>query len=203
MKLKRCFDLITALIAFLALLPVMSVTALLVRIKLGSPVFFVQVRPGLHAKPFRIYKFRTMTDSRDKNGHLLPEEERLVPFGMFLRRYSLDELPQLLNVIKGDLSLVGPRPLLMSYISKYTAEQARRHEVRPGITGWAQINGRNNLTWEEKFGMDVWYVDHQSLWLDLNILLKTVSKVIHSEGISQQGHVTMPVFEGEKTNGTV
>ncbi|TMV47505.1 sugar transferase [Paenibacillus mesophilus] len=203
MRLKRCFDLVTSLIAFLVLLPIMAVTAILVRIKLGSPVLFTQVRPGLHAKPFRIYKFRTMADLRDKDGQLLPEEQRTVPFGTFLRRFSLDELPQLYNVIKGDLSLVGPRPLLMKYVPIYSAEQARRHEVRPGITGWAQINGRNRLTWEEKFALDVWYVDHRSFLLDLLILCKTVLKVFRSEDVNHSGHVTMHEFQGNSQKRAV
>jgi sugar transferase EpsL len=196
--LKRGFDFVVSLIALIILSPVMLITAILVRYKLGSPVIFKQQRPGLHGKPFYLYKFRTMTDERDENGKLLPDHLRLTPFGQFLRKYSLDELPQLLNVLKGDISLVGPRPLLMEYLELYTPEQARRHEVKPGITGWAQVNGRNAISWEEKFKLDVWYVDHQSFWLDLKILFLTAIKVFKSEGISHEGHVTMPFFKGEK-----
>jgi sugar transferase EpsL len=195
--LKRALDVVVALILLIILSPVILLVAVLVRIKLGSPVLFRQKRPGLYAIPFYIYKFRTMTDERDENGNLLPDNVRLLPFGRFLRKYSLDELPQLFNVLRGDLSLVGPRPLLMEYVSLYTKEQARRHEVRPGITGWAQVNGRNALTWEEKFILDVWYVDHQSFWLDIKILIMTFFKVIRSEDISSEGHATMPVFTGQ------
>lgn len=176
----------------------MLITAILVRYKLGSPVIFKQQRPGLHGKPFYLYKFRTMTDERDENGELLPDHLRLTPFGQFLQKFSLDELPQLFNVLKGDISLVGPRPLLMEYLELYTPEQARRHEVKPGITGWAQVNGRNAISWEEKFKLDVWYVDHQSFWLDLKILFLTVIQVLKSEGISHEGHVTMEKFTGTK-----
>jgi len=196
MILKRLFDLTISAILIIILLPVIALTAGLVRYKLGKPVLFKQQRPGLYGKPFYIYKFRTMTNERDVNGNLLPDEMRLTPFGKFLRKFSLDELPQLFNVVKGDLSLVGPRPLLMEYLPRYTKEQARRHEVRPGITGWAQVNGRNALTWEEKFKLDVWYVDNQSFWLDLKILWLTFLKVIRSEGINREGHVTMPEFKG-------
>lgn len=196
--LKRVFDLITSLVVLIILSPIVLITAILVRCKLGSPVLFKQQRPGLHGKPFYLYKFRTMTDERDENGELLPDHVRLTPFGQFLRKYSLDELPQLFNVLKGDISLVGPRPLLMEYLELYTPEQARRHEVKPGITGWAQVNGRNAISWEEKFELDVWYVDNQSFWLDLKILFLTVLKVLKSEGISQQGHVTMEKFTGTK-----
>ncbi len=196
MILKRLFDLTISAILIIILLPVIALTAVLVRYKLGKPVLFKQQRPGLYGKPFYIYKFRTMTNERDVNGNLLPDEMRLTPFGKFLRKFSLDELPQLFNVVKGDLSLVGPRPLLMEYLPRYTKEQARRHEVRPGITGWAQVNGRNALTWEEKFKLDVWYVDNQSFWLDLKILWLTFLKVIRSEGINREGHVTMPEFKG-------
>jgi sugar transferase EpsL len=176
----------------------MLVTAILVRYKLGSPVLFKQQRPGLHGKPFYLYKFRTMTEERDENGELLPDHLRLTPFGQFLRKYSLDELPQLFNVLKGDISLVGPRPLLMEYLELYTPEQARRHEVKPGITGWAQVNGRNAISWEEKFKLDVWYVDNRSFWLDLRILFLTVIKVFKLEGINHAGHVTMKKFTGTK-----
>ncbi|MDT3428806.1 sugar transferase EpsL [Paenibacillus forsythiae] len=194
--MKRVFDLAVSLALLLALSPVIAGTALLVRIKLGSPVLFRQRRPGLHGKPFDVYKFRTMTDERDDSGELLSDHIRLTPFGQFLRKYSLDELPQLWNVVRGDISLVGPRPLLMSYLQLYTEEQARRHLVKPGITGWAQVNGRNAISWEEKFRLDTWYVDHYSFALDLKILAMTLLKVIRSEGISSGNHVTMPVFQG-------
>ena len=196
MARKRLFDLISALIGLFILSPLLIITAILVRIKLGSPVLFKQQRPGLHAKPFYVYKFRTMTDQRDADGGLLPDEVRLTSFGKLLRRLSLDELPQLFNVVKGDLSLVGPRPLLMQYLPLYSPGQSRRHEVRPGITGWAQVNGRNAISWEEKFKLDVWYVDHQSFWLDLKILWMTFNKVFRREGISQDGQATMEAFKG-------
>lgn len=194
--LKRLFDLVIALLALFILAPVIGLVALLVHLKLGAPVLFRQQRPGLHGKPFTLYKFRTMTDARDAAGNLLPDSERLTPFGRFLRSTSLDELPELWNVIKGDMSLVGPRPLLMKYLDRYTPEQARRHEVKPGITGWAQINGRNTLTWEDKFKLDIWYVDHLSLALDLKILVLTLVKVFKREGISAIDHDTMPEFTG-------
>ena len=171
--------------------------ALLVRLKLGSPIFFRQQRPGLRGKPFTMYKFRTMRDVVDARGQPLPDGERLTRLGRFLRSSSLDELPELFNVLRGDMSLVGPRPLLMEYLSRYSPEQARRHEVKPGITGWAQINGRNAISWEKKFKLDVWYVDNRSFWLDLKILLMTVQKVFRREGISAVGEATMPRFEGE------
>jgi sugar transferase EpsL len=183
-------------LALLCLAPVLALVALLVRLKLGAPLLFRQQRPGLHGKPFTLYKFRTMTDARDAQGRRLPDAERLTPFGRFLRSTSLDELPELFNVLKGEMSLVGPRPLLMRYLDRYTPEQARRHAVKPGITGWAQVNGRNALTWEEKFALDVWYVDHQSLWLDVKILAMTVWQVLKREGISQPGHATMEEFRG-------
>ncbi len=195
---KRCFDYLLTIPGILIILPVVLITTLLVRLKIGSPVLFVQKRPGLGGTPFRIYKFRTMTDEKDQEGNLLPDAERLVPFGRFLRSTSLDELPELINVLKGDMSLVGPRPLLMEYMDRYTPEQARRHEVRPGITGWAQVNGRNALSWEEKFKLDVWYVDNQSFWLDIKILLMTVGKVFHREGISADGEATMQEFMGSE-----
>lgn len=176
--------------------PVIVILSILVRIKLGSPIIFKQVRPGLNGCPFQMYKFRTMTDERDANGDLLPDAVRLTSFGRFLRSTSLDELPELWNVLKGEMSLVGPRPLLMEYLPRYTTEQARRHKVSPGITGWAQINGRNAIGWDEKFKLDVWYVDNQSLWLDLKILLLTVKKVFVREGISAEGEATMPKFTG-------
>jgi len=167
---------------------------------LGSPVFFRQTRPGLHGKPFNLIKFRTMTNTKDHFGRLLPDSKRITKLGRFLRITSLDELPELWNVLKGDMSLVGPRPLLMEYLDKYTPEQARRHEVKPGITGWAQINGRNALSWEERFKMDVWYVDNQNLWLDLKILFLTIWKVLAREGISKPGHATMTKFSGTKAD---
>lgn len=194
--MKRTFDMLSALLGLIILSPVLFVTAISVRIKLGSPVLFKQQRPGLYAQPFYVYKFRTMTDQRDVDGKLLSDVVRLTSFGKLLRRLSLDELPQLLNVVKGDLSLVGPRPLLMQYLPLYSPEQARRHEVRPGITGWAQVNGRNAIGWEEKFKLDVWYVGHQSFLLDLKILWMTFNKVFKREGISQDGQATMEVFRG-------
>lgn len=197
-SVKRFFDFFTACMGLIILIPVLIVTAILVRTKLGSPILFKQQRPGLHAQPFYVYKFRTMTDQRDTDGRLLPDEVRLTQFGKMLRRLSLDEFPQLLNVFKGDLSLVGPRPLLMQYLPLYSPEQARRHEVRPGITGWAQVNGRNAISWEEKFTLDVWYVDHQSFLLDLKILWMTFNKVFKREGISQEGQATMEAFKGNE-----
>ncbi len=169
-----------------------------IRRKLGSPVLFIQQRPGLHGKPFRMVKFRTMTDARDAAGQLLPDAQRLTPFGCFLRASSLDELPELWNVMRGEMSLVGPRPLLMEYLPLYSPQQARRHEVRPGITGWAQVNGRNAISWADKFALDVWYVDHRSLWLDVRILWLTMRKVLVRDGISAAGEATMPRFEGDK-----
>jgi lipopolysaccharide/colanic/teichoic acid biosynthesis glycosyltransferase len=194
--MKRCFDLVVAVVALLALAVPLLVLVWLVRSKLGSPVLFRQVRPGLHGQPFEMVKFRTMTDERGADGALLPDAQRLTPFGRFLRASSLDELPELWNVIKGDMSLVGPRPLLMEYLPLYNPEQARRHEVCPGITGWAQVNGRNAISWEDKFALDVWYVDHRSLWLDLRILWMTVKKVLVRDGISAAGEATMTRFKG-------
>ncbi|MDQ6960749.1 MAG: sugar transferase [Mariprofundaceae bacterium] len=194
--MKRFFDLFVALTLLLLLLPFIALTALLIRWHMGSPVLFQQQRPGLHAKPFYIYKFRTMNDAHDNNGKLLPDAERLTRLGRFLRKLSLDELPQLFNVVKGELSLVGPRPLLMEYLPLYSSEQARRHAVKPGMTGWAQVNGRNAVSWEDKFEYDVWYVDHQSFRLDMRIMWMTLIKVWRSEGISQDGHVTMEKFKG-------
>lgn len=196
---KRLFDVIASAVLLIVLSPLMLVIAALVWANAGSPVIFKQVRPGLHGRPFTMYKFRTMTDARDENGRLLPDEQRLTKFGRFLRSTSLDELPELFNVLKGDMSLVGPRPLLMEYLPLYTPEQARRHEVRPGITGWAQVNGRNAISWEEKFKYDVWYVDNWSLWLDLKILFMTIVAVLRRNGISAEGHATMPVFRGQET----
>ncbi len=200
--LKRLFDFLMALFGLVALSPVLAILAWQIRKKLGSPVLFRQTRPGLHGKPFQMVKFRTMRDAIGPDGQPLPDAERMTPFGSFLRSASLDELPELWNVLKGDMSLVGPRPLLMEYLPLYSPEQARRHEVRPGVTGWAQINGRNALSWDEKFRLDVWYVDNQSLWLDLKILALTVKKVFVREGISAAGEVTMPKFTGSpKGNG--
>ncbi|WP_422445596.1 sugar transferase [Thermoanaerobacterium sp. DL9XJH110] len=194
--LKRIFDFSAALIGLFLLSPLMLVIAVLIWLTMGPPIIFKQARPGLNGKLFTMYKFRTMTDVKDERGNLLPDEKRLTPLGNFLRHYSLDELPELWNVIKGDMSLVGPRPLLPEYLPLYTPEQARRHEVKPGITGWAQINGRNAITWEEKFKLDVWYVDNWNLWLDLKILWLTIVKVLHREGISAKGYATMPKFRG-------
>jgi sugar transferase EpsL len=194
--LKRAFDAAAAAAALAVLSPVLAGVALGVGWKLGCPVLFRQTRPGLHGRPFEMVKFRTMTDARDANGHPLPDAERLPAFGRFLRSTSLDELPELWNVLRGDMSLVGPRPLLMEYLPLYTPEQARRQEVRPGITGWAQVNGRNALSWEEKFALDVWYIDNRSLWLDLRILAATVRQVLRRDGISAAGEATMPAFTG-------
>ena len=193
---KRALDVALCLPALIVLAPVLGLVALLVRLRLGAPVLFRQRRPGLHGQPFTLFKFRTMTDGRDAAGNLLPDAERLPRFGRILRSTSLDELPALLNVLRGELSLVGPRPLLMQYLERYTPEQARRHEVLPGITGWAQVNGRNALSWERKFELDVWYVDHLSLWLDLKIIALTVVKILRREGISQAGQATMEEFRG-------
>ncbi|NIK76101.1 sugar transferase EpsL [Paenibacillus castaneae] len=194
--IKRLFDFVVSVLLLVVLSLPILITGILVRLKLGSPIVFKQKRPGLHGAPFLVYKFRTMTDEKDSFGELLPDHLRLTVFGSFMRKFSLDELLQFINVIKGELSLVGPRPLLMEYLPLYTEEQAKRHQVRPGITGWAQIHGRNAVSWEERFKLDVWYVEHHSLLLDLKILLLTVKKVIRSEGISNEGYVTMPVFEG-------
>lgn len=196
--MKRLFDIVAAGLGLLALSPVMVIVALLIRRRLGSPVLFCQVRPGLGGKPFRMVKFRTMRDALDAQGNPLPDHQRMTPFGSFLRASSLDELPELWNVLKGDMSLVGPRPLLMEYLPLYSSEQYRRHEVRPGVTGWAQINGRNALSWEEKFKLDVWYVDNCSFWLDLKILFLTVKRVIRKDGISAAGEATMSKFSGNR-----
>lgn len=193
---KRLFDIIASAIGLLLLLPVIAVIAFQIRRKLGSPVLFRQTRPGKDGKPFEMIKFRTMRDAVDADGNPLPDAERMTPFGSFLRSTSLDELPELWNVLKGDMSLVGPRPLLMEYLPLYSPEQYRRHEVRPGVTGWAQVNGRNAISWEEKFKLDVWYVDNRSFWLDLKILYLTVKKVVVREGISGEGEVTMSKFTG-------
>ena len=194
--MKRTIDFCVALLALLMLSPVMLIIAVLVRKRLGSPMLFRQQRPGLRGQPFMLCKFRTMTDATDASGNPLPDAERMTPFGDFLRRSSLDELPQLFNVLRGDMSLVGPRPLLMEYLPLYSAEQGRRHDVRPGITGWTQVNGRNALSWEDKFALDVWYVDNRSLWLDLKILLKTVGRVWSGSGVAKEGFVTTDKFRG-------
>lgn len=196
--IKRGFDIVAAGSALLLLSPVLLGVAALVRVNLGAPVLFRQRRPGLHGRPFEMVKFRTMRDAVDARGQALPDAERLTRFGRLLRATSLDELPELWNVLTGDMSLVGPRPLLMEYLPLYSPEQARRHEVRPGITGWAQVNGRNALSWDDKFRLDVWYVEHQSLWLDLRILALTVKKVLVREGISAEGEVTAARFTGSQ-----
>jgi len=193
---KRVIDFAGALIGIVALSPVFAAVAAAVRLGLGSPVFFRQQRPGLYGKPFTLVKFRTMTDKHSANGQLLPDAERITSLGRFLRRTSLDELPELWNVLMGDLSLVGPRPLLMQYLDRYTPFQMRRHEVRPGITGWAQVNGRNAITWKEKFDMDVWYVDNRSLTLDFRIVIMTLGQVIRGKGVSQDGRATVDEFMG-------
>lgn len=194
--LKRFFDLLASALLLIMLSPLLLILALLVRFKLGRPVLFSQERPGLRGRLFRLYKFRSMRDAYDDAGKPLPDEQRLTPFGHFLRSSSLDELPELFNVLKGEMSLVGPRPLLTAYLERYTPEQARRHEALPGITGWAQVNGRNALSWEEKFELDVWYVDHQSLWLDIKILFITLWKALKREGINAPGSATAPEFMG-------
>lgn len=194
--MKRVFDIVAAVVLLALSLPLLLLLSLLIRSKMGSPVIFRQVRPGLDGAPFEMLKFRTMRDAVDAHGAQLPDAERLTSLGRFLRSTSLDELPELWNVLKGDMSLVGPRPLLMEYLPRYNAEQARRHEVRPGLTGWAQINGRNALGWDEKFALDVWYVDNRSLKLDLQILWLTVLKVLQRDGISADGEATMPKFQG-------
>lgn len=193
---KRIFDLLLACLLTVLLAPLMAAIALCVRFALGPPVLFSQVRPGLGGRAFVLLKFRTMTNALDGHGMPLPDSKRLTAFGRFLRRTSLDELPELINVLRGDMSLVGPRPLLLEYLPLYTAQQARRHEVRPGITGWAQVNGRNAISWEEKFQLDVWYVEHSCWWLDLKILWLTVSKVLRGDGVTQQGSATAEAFKG-------
>lgn len=195
---KRLFDLMVSVSASILLLPVLAVLGLIVRFRLGAPVLFRQVRPGRNGRPFTIYKFRTMTNARDASGDLLPDAQRLPRFGQFLRACSLDELPEMFNVFKGDMSLVGPRPLLMQYLVRYNPTQMRRHEVLPGLTGWAQVNGRNAVTWDEKFDFDVWYVDNMSFALDFKILMLTVKKVFTREGISAGGHATMVEFVGQR-----
>lgn len=196
--LKRVIDVVGASIGLVLLSPLLAVVALLVRVRMGTPVLFRQQRPGRGGRPFEMTKFRTMTDRRGPDGELLPDAERLTALGKWLRRTSVDELPELLNVVHGDMSLVGPRPLLMEYLPLYTSEQARRHDVRPGITGWAQVNGRNAVTWDEKFALDVWYVDHRSTKLDVEILGKTVSQVFSGHGVSAPGHATMEPFRGSQ-----
>ena len=193
---KRVVDLSVAGTALVVAAPILGVAALAIRVSMGSPVLFRQERPGLGGKPFRVYKLRTMRDARGPDGRLLPDAERLTSIGRAIRAASLDELPQLLNVVRGEMSLVGPRPLLMQYLGRYSTEQARRHEVRPGITGWAQVNGRNAVSWDERFRLDVWYVDHVSFGLDLRIVLRTIGLVLRREGISAADHATMPPFEG-------
>lgn len=195
---KRAFDFTLAMLLLIVLSPLFLLLGILVGVRLGWPVLFFQVRPGLSGKPFRMVKFRTMTEARNEQGALLADAERLLPFGRFLRSTSLDELPELWNVLKGEMSFVGPRPLLMEYLPLYSAEQARRHNVRPGITGWAQVNGRNALGWEERFVLDVWYVDNRSFLLDLRVLLLTLKKVIVREGISAAGEATMGKFTGNR-----
>ena len=197
--LKRVFDCIASLVALIFLVPVMVFIALLIRNKLGTPVFFRQVRPGLVGRSFQMVKFRTMRDAVDDFGNQMPDSERLTSFGQFLRSTSLDELPELWNVLKGDMSLVGPRPLLMEYLPLYSKEQCRRHDVRPGITGWAQVNGRNAIQWDEKFKLDTWYVENRSFWLDIKILFMTVRKVILRDGIGGKGEVTMSKYTGSDT----
>jgi len=200
--MKRMFDFVAALLTLLLLALPLLALAWMIRRKLGSPVLFCQVRPGLHGRPFTMVKFRTMTDELGPDGALLPDAQRLTLFGRFLRASSLDELPELWNVLKGEMSLVGPRPLLMEYLPLYSPKQARRHEVRPGITGWAQVNGRNAISWDDKFALDVWYVDNRSLWLDIKILWLTVKKVLVRDGISAQGEATMPRYSGSQTQET-
>ncbi|WP_345873640.1 sugar transferase [Shewanella algae] len=199
--MKRLFDFFTSLCGLILLSPIIALVAWKIRKNLGTPVLFRQTRPGLHGKPFEMVKFRTMKDAVDEQGNSLPDSERMTPFGDKLRNSSLDELPELWNVLKGDMSLVGPRPLLMQYLPLYSKEQARRHEARPGVTGWAQINGRNAISWEEKFKLDVWYVDNRNFWLDIKILLLTVKKVFKREGISADGHVTIEPFTGQAKQG--
>lgn len=196
--MKRLFDILIALLGLSVCALPLALLMLIVRFKLGSPIFFKQIRPGLNSKPFEMIKFRTMTDERGMDGAKLPDAVRLTQFGLFLRSTSLDELPELFNVLKGDMSLVGPRPLLMEYLPMYSEEQARRHLVRPGITGWAQVNGRNAISWNEKFKLDIWYVDNQSLSLDIKILFLTTKKVLSREGISSAGDATMPMFKGSE-----
>lgn len=196
--IKRLMDLLFSVVGLILLSPVYLLISACIWLFIGRPVIFSQIRPGLNGKPFFVYKFRSMNDKRDSEGNLLPDAERLTRLGKILREYSLDELPELINVVKGEMSLVGPRPLLMQYLERYSSEQARRHEVLPGITGLAQINGRNAITWNDKFLLDVWYIDHWSIWLDIKIILSTIRKVIRREGISQPGHATAEEFLGNE-----
>ena len=198
-QVKRVMDVVVAALALIILSPILFICVLLMRVNLGTPILFRQRRPGLHGKPFTLLKFRTMREVFDDSGRAHPDSERLTRFGSFLRSTSLDELPELLNVLRGEMSLVGPRPLLMEYLDRYDSEQMRRHDVRPGITGWAQVNGRNTLTWEEKFRLDVWYVDHVSLWLDIRILVMTIWKVLSQDGINAPGEATMQEFLGTQS----
>jgi len=200
--MKRTVDIIIALSLSILLFPLFIVLCATVRVMIGSPIFFAQERIGLNEKVIKIYKFRTMTDRKDENGNLLPDEQRLTRFGVFMRRYSLDEIPQLFNILGGSLSLVGPRPLLVEYLPRYSVRQRRRHLVKPGLTGWAQVNGRNSISWEEKFELDVWYVENRSFLLDMKILWLTFIKVIRQEGISREGHATMPKFRGSDDRQT-
>lgn len=194
--MKRLFDLAVSSVLLILFSPVILILFVAIRWKLGSPVLFTQVRPGLHEQPFTLFKCRTMTSACDENGELLPDKLRITEFGRLLRRFSLDEIPQLLNVFLGQMSIVGPRPLLMSYLSRYNSEQSRRHDVKPGITGWAQVNGRNAISWEQKFELDVWYVDHQSFILDLKILFMTIARVLQSKDVNQEGYATVSEFMG-------
>lgn len=194
--LHRLFDVAMAIGGAMLFSPLIVVAVVATWLSMGRPIIFSQVRAGLHGRPFRIYKFRTMKDARAADGSLLPDEQRLTPAGRWLRSTSLDELPEIWNVLKGEMSIVGPRPLLMDYLPLYSAEQARRHEVKPGITGWAQVNGRNAISWDERFALDVWYVDHRSVWLDLRIIGMTFARVWRREGVSAEGHVTMERFQG-------
>lgn len=198
--IKRLIDSFFSILLISLLSPFILIITILIKNKIGTPIIFKQQRPGKDSKIFTMYKFRTMTDKKDENGNLLPDEKRLTKFGNFLRKTSLDELPELFNILKGDMSFVGPRPLLVRYMARYNDEQKRRHEVKPGLTGWAQVNGRNAISWEDKFKLDVWYVDHWSLWLDVKIILLTIIKVLKREGVSQQGHVTMEEFKGTQNN---
>lgn len=199
---KRALDLILTAAGLMVVWPVLVLVALLVRFRLGAPVLFSHLRPGFRGKPFRLYKFRSMTDATDAQGNLRPDAERLPPFGRLLRASSLDELPELWNILRGEMSLVGPRPLMMQYLERYSPDQMRRHDVPPGLTGWAQVNGRNALSWDEKFALDIWYVEHLSLWLDIKILLMTMRKVLVRHGVSAADHVTMPEFMGKQREGT-
>lgn len=196
--LKRLLDLVISSLTLTLLTPILILLIFLVLIDLGRPIFFVQTRPGLKGKPFRMYKFRTMKNCNDQHGNPMDDKDRITRFGSFLRSTSMDELPELFNVIKGDMSLVGPRPLLMEYLSLYSHEQMKRHDTRPGITGWAQINGRNSISWKEKFNLDIWYVNNRNIWLDIKILFLTIFKILARDGISSEGHATMQPFRGKK-----